>query len=622
MRVCPQCRSEYPGGEVFCPNDGARLEGTSMVPEKARDPLVGQIVGGRYRVLRVIGEGGMGVVYEAEHTVIEKRVAVKVLRDDFSSRQDVVERFRQEAKSASRIGQENIIDISDFGETPSGASFFVMELLDGHDLAHLLNKEKTLTIQRAIPIVVQCCKALGAAHAKGIVHRDMKPENIFLTQREAFPDFVKIVDFGIAKMSDLDHPGTSGKKLTKTGMIFGTPEYMSPEQAAGKSLDHRVDIYALGVIMYELFSGRVPFVGETFMAILTQHMFETPPPIGEVNPQSQLPPALEAVIFRAMSKDPAKRQQSMAELIDDIYQALDASGLGYLRQSAYADPSRIGAPLTLRPPSAVPGGAGTVAPRPGTPVPGGRGSGVAGTVMGGPGGGQIAAPGVHVTPGPVAGPVEHAPPSRMGLFVGVAVVGAMVVLAAIAVGAYVGLEAPPDPTIASPGGEVDAAVFVPPPPTVATAADAASVVAAADTGPAAVDAAVAVVTTADAGTSDGVVQVRIGVVSRPAGAEVRVLGRGVVCETTPCSFLTARNETITLQLQRQSMTAEHTFRPSDDTPPIALDLRRRGGDRPTGGTRPPTSGGSNPPYVPPPPPPPTRRPTSGELKIPDVFRPR
>ena len=286
-----------------------------------RDPLIGQVLGGRYRIVRVIGSGGMGIVYEAEHTIIEKCVAIKVLRDEFSHRHDILERFRQEAMSASRIGHPNIVEISDFGETPSGASFFVMELLDGFDLASLLNSEKTLSVQRAVPIIIQCCKALGAAHAKGIVHRDMKPENIFLTQREAFPDFVKIVDFGVARMSDLG----PRSKLTKTGLVIGTPEYISPEQAAAKACDHRADVYALGVIMYEVFAGRPPFVGETFMAILTQHMFETPPPIYEVNPTSQLIPLLEAVIARAMSKDPDKRQQSMAELAAELTVALAQS---------------------------------------------------------------------------------------------------------------------------------------------------------------------------------------------------------------------------------------------------------------------------------------------------------
>jgi serine/threonine-protein kinase len=277
------------------------------------DPLLGQTLAGRYQILRKIGEGGMGIVYEAVHVVIEKRVALKVLREDFSHRPDVVERFRQEAKSASRIGHEHIIDISDFGVTPSGAHFFVMELLHGCDLAEELERRGALPARRAIEIVLQCTRALGAAHAKGIVHRDMKPENVFLMQRDTGEDFVKIVDFGIAKMSDIE-TGGPGKRLTKTGMIFGTPEYMSPEQAGGKELDHRVDVYALGVILYELVTGRVPFVGDTFMGILTQHMFEQVPPLRVTNPGCSAPPELEATIRKAMAKSADERQRSMDEL--------------------------------------------------------------------------------------------------------------------------------------------------------------------------------------------------------------------------------------------------------------------------------------------------------------------
>ncbi len=251
-KICPTCKAEYGGGEVFCPVDATRLQSASVADTATafpEDPLVGETLGGRYKILGRVGEGGMGIVYEAEHVIIEKRVALKVLRDDFSQKQDVVERFRQEAKSASRIGHEHIVEIYDFGETPSGQSYFVMEYLEGEDLANVLAREGTVSADRAVRIAVQCCKALGAAHAKGIVHRDMKPENIFLVHRDDEPDFVKIVDFGIAKMSDLD-AGGEGRKLTKTGMIFGTPEYMSPEQAQGKPPDHRVDIYAMGVILY------------------------------------------------------------------------------------------------------------------------------------------------------------------------------------------------------------------------------------------------------------------------------------------------------------------------------------------------------------------------------------
>ena len=344
MKVCPACRSDYGAGEVFCPVDATRLVTTSQMsvsPLNPDDPLVGMVLAGRYVVKSRIGEGGMGLVYEGLHRDIDKRVAIKVLRDDLSRRPEVVARFRQEAKSASRIGHENIVDISDFGETTRGASYFVMEFLDGEDLANVLGREVTVDSDRVCGIVLQCCRALSATHAKGIVHRDIKPENIFLTKREGVDDFVKIVDFGIAKMSDIETDGAPGRKLTKTGMIFGTPEYMSPEQAAGKELDHRVDVYALGIILYECHAGRVPFEGDTFMGVLTQHLFAELPPIAEMNPQAKVSRELELVIRKALAKDPDDRYQDTEELAEAIECALDGR---LSRATVKTPPSAFGPP--------------------------------------------------------------------------------------------------------------------------------------------------------------------------------------------------------------------------------------------------------------------------------------
>ncbi|HEX2676422.1 MAG TPA: serine/threonine-protein kinase, partial [Polyangiales bacterium] len=280
------------------------------------DPLINTTLDGRYRILRAIGEGGMGVVYEAEHVLIEKRVAIKVLRESFTRRPDVVERFRQEAKSASRIGHPNIVDVSDFGETPNRASYIVMEMLKGEDLADILTRECALAPTRAVTIVYQVAKALAAAHKKNIIHRDLKPENIYLIEREGQPDFVKVVDFGVAKMSDIETLG--GRKLTRTGMIFGTPEYMSPEHAGGKSLDHRVDIYAVGVILYELLTGRVPFEGDNFMEVLSKHGHDPVPELRSVNPGTRVSPELARAVARALEKDPERRYQSMEEMIEDL----------------------------------------------------------------------------------------------------------------------------------------------------------------------------------------------------------------------------------------------------------------------------------------------------------------
>jgi serine/threonine-protein kinase len=286
--------------------------------ESDEPSLVGAVVAERYKVLRRLGEGGMGVVYEAVDDRLEKHVAVKVLREDFARRQDVVARFTQEAKSAARIKHENVLDVTDYGQTKDGSFYIAMELLVGTDLADVLQAEGTLGQERGVEVAVQVCRALQAAHQKGIVHRDMKPENVFLVRADDGREVVKIVDFGIAQMKDISGSAEGSRKLTRTGMIFGTPEYMSPEQAAGKPVDHRVDVYAAGVILYEMFAGRVPFVGDSFMGILTQHMFEQPPKIGAVNPNTVVSPELEAVIFKALAKDPGQRYQSMQEFADDL----------------------------------------------------------------------------------------------------------------------------------------------------------------------------------------------------------------------------------------------------------------------------------------------------------------
>ncbi|HVY39089.1 MAG TPA: serine/threonine-protein kinase [Polyangia bacterium] len=289
-------------------------------PPAAEDPLVGTVVSDRYRIVRKVGEGGMGAVYQAEHAVIGKRVALKVLFADLSRRPELVARFLQEAKSASRIGHENVIDISDFGQTSEGLVYIAMEFLEGQDLGRALRSERTLPWARARGILMQIAKGLRAAHAQGIIHRDMKPENIFLVQRDGRPDFVKVLDFGIAKVVSADN--NDGPRLTQTGMIFGTPEYMSPEQAQGQPPDHRVDVYAVGCIMYHMLTGAVPFHADSFMGILTKHLLEPVIPPRQRRPDLQIPADVEAVCLRALEKDRDKRWVDM----DEFYRAIGAAG--------------------------------------------------------------------------------------------------------------------------------------------------------------------------------------------------------------------------------------------------------------------------------------------------------
>ena len=294
------------------------------------DALIGSLAAGRYRVIKQLGEGGMGRVYLAEHVAIEKRVALKVLRAEYASKGEIVTRFQQEAISASRIKHPNVLDVFDFGQLDNGCFFLAMEFLEGCDLADEITRRRVLDAGTGIRVSMQICRALAAAHANGVVHRDMKPENVFLQRTADGEEIVKIVDFGIAQLrSKEDAVVETKRRLTRTGMIFGTPEYMAPEQASGKHADLRADIYAVGIIMYEMFTGAVPFTGETFLGVLTKHLSEPAPLMHAVYPDLTISPQLQAVIMRALEKDPTVRYQTMLEFAQAISGTPDAAALGY-----------------------------------------------------------------------------------------------------------------------------------------------------------------------------------------------------------------------------------------------------------------------------------------------------
>jgi serine/threonine-protein kinase len=276
------------------------------------DPLLGKVLDGRYEIQAILGEGGMGLVYKAKHVTLGKKLAIKVLKAEVSKDQEIVQRFRQEAQSATSIGNHHIIDISDFGVLPDGSTYFVMEYLDGKSLTKAIEPGSPLRASRTIHIAKQLCRALGAAHEIGIVHRDLKPDNIYLISRGGDPDFVKVLDFGIAKVVG------QKSKLTQVGQVFGTPHYMSPEQCAGTAVDKRTDIYALGVIMYEMSSSRVPFDADNLMGILTKHLYEEPVAPHELPPPVDVPPALEAVILKCLAKKTDARYQTMQEVLADL----------------------------------------------------------------------------------------------------------------------------------------------------------------------------------------------------------------------------------------------------------------------------------------------------------------
>ena len=303
-------------------NPADALEAFGQNRANEYDRLVGQTLGGRYYVEKKIGEGGMGVVFAARHAVIERPLAIKVLKREVMRDTATIRRFIQEAKAASRIGHPNIVDVTDFDTTPDGLTYSVMEYIAGITLGHAIRHNAPFPPYRAIRVAAQIARALGAAHDHGIVHRDLKPENVFLIDRDGRPDFVKIVDFGIAKVSPVEgSKGPLEPRLTRAGSVFGTPEYMAPEQAAGRGdTDGRVDIYALGIIMYEMLTGKVPHRGDTTVRTLAMQMLDPIEPLTKARPDLQIPPALDAVVMHALAKKREDRYQKMSELLAALEQ--------------------------------------------------------------------------------------------------------------------------------------------------------------------------------------------------------------------------------------------------------------------------------------------------------------
>jgi tRNA A-37 threonylcarbamoyl transferase component Bud32 len=265
---------------------------------------------GSYRVIEALGEGGEGTVFLVEHVALGRRLALKALHPEHASNPEAVERFLREARAISSIGHEHIVAVTDFGKTSEGQSYFVMELLEGESLAARLQRQGPFTLADTVRILAQVADALGAAHAAGIVHRDLKPENIFLIEKAGSRDFVKLLDFGVAKLTRADGPP---ERKTRSGLLLGTPYYMSPEQCLGKrGVDHRTDVYALGVICYELLVGAVPFDAENWGELLLMHTTMPFPSLRERCPG--LDPGVERVIGRAVAKDPEERWSSMLEV--------------------------------------------------------------------------------------------------------------------------------------------------------------------------------------------------------------------------------------------------------------------------------------------------------------------
>ena len=274
----------------------------------------------------MLGEGGMGSVYQVRHTSLDRLFAMKVLRRDLANDPDLAARFMREARATASVKHPNIVAINDFGRLEGDFPYFVMENLVGQTLARAIKTGGAIPAALGVRIVLKVAAALGAAHDEKIVHRDLKPDNIFLLGSAANPGDVdvRVVDFGAALI-------LGASRVTKAGIVFGTPHYMSPEQASGQPVDHRADIYALGVIMYEMFTGRVPFVADTYMGVLTQHMFVKPIPPSRVNARARELGALEDVILRMLEKKPEQRYATMHELATAIERVSSFASDGTLR---------------------------------------------------------------------------------------------------------------------------------------------------------------------------------------------------------------------------------------------------------------------------------------------------
>lgn len=309
-KVCLSCNKEYPPEMIICPDDDTLL--TPLLV----DTLIGTTLADKYQILEKLGSGGMGLVYKAKHLLMKRLVAIKLMLPQFAASATALKRFRQEAQAASHLNHPNILKVYDFGVTPQGLPYLVMDLLEGTNLSAELTKHNYLPLERALKIFIQTCAALYHAHQKGVIHRDLKPGNIMLVDYDGQSDVVQIVDFGMAKiLSEMDG---ENEELTKTGEVFGSPMYMSPEQCMGRELDGRSDIYSLGCVMYRTLTGRPAVAGASAMECFNKHATALPAPFAEVAPELMLPPSLEAIIFKAMAKEVHERQDSMAQLREEL----------------------------------------------------------------------------------------------------------------------------------------------------------------------------------------------------------------------------------------------------------------------------------------------------------------
>lgn len=399
LKLCPQCGSEYELDQRFCPKDGSTLKSQA----NPSGDLVGSIIADRYSIIKKLGEGGMGTVYLAEHVKMGRKSAVKVMNPGMVHDADAISRFNREAANASRINHANVAAVYDFGETSEGLIYLAMEFIEGPSLTKVIEDAGSLPPLRAAEITRQAAEALSVAHDMGIVHRDLKPDNIMLAKGRDGADLVKVVDFGIAKAADIE-----AQKVTKTGMVVGTPEYMSPEQLAGDKLDGRSDSYSLALVAFAMLTGKLPFPGETAQESMIARLTDSPKQLVEMKSDIAWPATVQAVMDRALEREAAARYPSASEFGRALYKAVAAMPESAMTNAFTAVMGRVSTPKAPAAVGAAPG-AGATKPLPATRVN-------------------------PVTPAKPA-PAVQAPKSRMPMLAGIAAL----VVAIAGVGAYMAL---------------------------------------------------------------------------------------------------------------------------------------------------------------------------------------
>jgi serine/threonine protein kinase len=364
MKTCPNCNTEYADSFKVCPRDGTRLADTGAVPAAqdqtvvvappvpasdatvavpppasdatvaippppvgtapgSGDPLLGTVIASRFRIVGKLGEGGMGAVYKAEHTKMDRLCAIKILSRRMISDPDALARFTREAQMSSRIDHPHAVTIYDYGESEDGLVYLAMEFIDGAPLSSALKREGILSLERTLKIARQIGEALDAAHALGIVHRDLKPDNIMVARKAGAADFVKVLDFGIAKMAESED---KRQDLTQAGFVLGTPFYMSPEQVSGQKLDARSDVYSFALIVYEMLTGDLPFGGDNTQAVMISRLTVQPKPLRAVNPHVPVP--VESAVMRALVRDREARTGTAGQFVKDLEDAVSGRDKG------------------------------------------------------------------------------------------------------------------------------------------------------------------------------------------------------------------------------------------------------------------------------------------------------